>query len=91
MELRFVVEDEALRKRPEILLRSVDDKLAGVPPREGMVAAAADPRALGKPLHGPLREYWRYRVGDFRLICDIRDEALRVLVLAVAGRKDAYR
>lgn len=40
MELRFVVEDEALRKRPEILLRSVDDELAGVPPREGIVTAA---------------------------------------------------
>lgn len=55
------------------------------------VATAADPRALGKPLHGPLREYWRYRVGDFRIICDIRDELMRVLVVPIADRKDVYR
>jgi len=52
------------------------------------LGAAPDPRALGKPLRGPLREYWRYRVGDYRLICDIRDQVMRILVVDVGDRKD---
>lgn len=55
------------------------------------LAAAADPRALGKALRGPLRQYWRYRVGDYRLICDIQDQLVRVLVLDIDDRKDVYR
>ena len=55
------------------------------------LAPAADPRALGKPLRGPLREYWRYRVGDYRLICDIQDQVMRILVVEVGDRKDVYR
>ena len=56
----------------------------------GRLAAAADPRALGKPLRGPLREYWRYRIGDYRVICDIQDEVMRVLVIDLGHRKDIY-
>jgi mRNA interferase RelE/StbE len=54
------------------------------------VAAAPDPRALGKPLRGPLREYWRYRVGDYRIICDIQDRILRILVIEIGDRKGVY-
>jgi mRNA interferase RelE/StbE len=50
-----------------------------------------NPRQWGKPLHGDRRGLWRYRVGDFRLICDIQDERIAVLVLEVAHRKDVYR
>jgi mRNA interferase RelE/StbE len=53
--------------------------------------SAANPRQWGKPLHGDKRGLWRYRVGDFRLICDIQNERITVLVLEVAHRKDVYR
>ena len=46
---------------------------------------------LGKPLHGDKGGLWRYRVGDYRLICDIQDERITVLVLRVGHRKDVYR
>jgi len=52
---------------------------------------ADDPRQWGKPLHGEKRGLWRYRVGDYRLICDIQDERITVLVLEVGHRKDVYR
>lgn len=55
------------------------------------VASAEDPRQWGKPLHGDKQGLWRYRVGDYRLICDIQDEKITVLVLAVGHRKDVYR
>jgi mRNA interferase RelE/StbE len=53
--------------------------------------SAENPRQWGKPLHGDKRGLWRYRIGDFRLICDIQDERITVLVLEVAHRKDVYR
>jgi mRNA interferase RelE/StbE len=55
------------------------------------VAPSGNPRALGKPLKGHLRDYWRYRVGDWRLVCHIDDETVRVLVVRISHRKDAYR
>lgn len=55
------------------------------------VAAAADPRRTGKALTGPLGGLWRYRVGDCRVICDIQDGALRVLVVQVGNRREVYR
>jgi mRNA interferase RelE/StbE len=55
------------------------------------VAPADNPRQWGKPLHGEKRGLWRYRVGDYRLICDIQDERITVLILTVGHRKDVYR
>ncbi|HMD77373.1 MAG TPA: type II toxin-antitoxin system RelE/ParE family toxin [Terracidiphilus sp.] len=55
------------------------------------VASSDDPRAIGKALKGPLGELWRYRVGDFRVICDIQDKVLTVLVLRIGNRREVYR
>ncbi len=50
-----------------------------------------NPRSLGKALKGEKKELWRYRVGDYRLICNINDGSVTVLVLAVSHRKNVYR
>ncbi len=42
---------------------------------------AIDPKAVGEPLKGNLAPMWRYRVGDYRIICDIVDESVKVLVV----------
>ena len=56
------------------------------------VAALDDPRALGKNLKGPkIGEYWRYRVGDIRVICNIVDEQMMVLVIEIGNRREVYR
>jgi mRNA interferase RelE/StbE len=55
------------------------------------IATLEDPREAGKPLQGRLREYWGYRVGDYRLICDIQDSVLTILVVEVGNRKDVYK
>jgi len=56
------------------------------------VAGLADPRSAGKALTGPvLGAFWRYRVGDYRIICEIQDAALLVLVLQIGNRKEIYR
>jgi mRNA interferase RelE/StbE len=56
------------------------------------VARLDDPRAIGEALHGSrLGELWKYRVGDYRLICKIEDDRLIVLVLRVGHRREIYR
>jgi len=50
-----------------------------------------DPRQRGKGLTANLTGLWRYRVGDYRVICEIQDGELVVLVLQVAHRSQAYR
>ncbi len=55
------------------------------------VAQRDDPRSTGKALTGPLGGLWRYRVGDFRVICEIHDGALRVLVVELGNRREVYR
>ena len=56
------------------------------------VAALDDPRALGKNLKGPkIGEYWRYRVGDIRVICNIVDGQMMVLVIEIGNRREVYR
>lgn len=50
-----------------------------------------NPRELGKALTGDqLGGYWRYRVGDYRLVCEIQDSHLVVLVLKVGHRRAVY-
>lgn len=56
------------------------------------LAPLDDPRSIGKALTGPqLGTYWRYRVGDYRLICNIQDGALCILVIELGNRREVYR
>lgn len=56
------------------------------------VAPIDDPRSLGQALKGSrMGDLWKYRVGDFRIICDIDDGVLIVLVLKVGHRREVYR
>jgi len=63
------------------ILDSMDDRIA---PLE-------DPRSVGKALRGPLGDLWRYRVGEYHMVCEIHDRAMRVLVIRLGNRKDVYR
>jgi mRNA interferase RelE/StbE len=58
---------------------------------EGRVAALDDPRTLGKPLRGQLATLWGYRVGDYRIIYEIQDERLVILVVNIGHRREVYR
>jgi mRNA interferase RelE/StbE len=56
------------------------------------VAKLDDPRSLGKALQGSrFGELWRYRVGDFRIICKIEDQKVIVVVIRIGHRKEIYR
>ena len=54
------------------------------------VAPSGDPRRVGRALTGPLGGLWRYRVGNCRIICDIQDDIVCVLVLRIGKRDGVY-
>jgi mRNA interferase RelE/StbE len=55
------------------------------------ICGEGDPRQNGKILTGDKAGLWRYRIGDYRIVCRLDDDAQTVLVLRVAHRKDIYR
>jgi len=56
------------------------------------VAPLDDPRSIGESLKGSrLGKFWKYRVGDYRIISSIEDDALRILVVRIGNRRDLYR
>ena len=57
---------------------------------DGRIAGDGDPRRFGKGLKADLAGLWRYRVGHYRILCQIRDGELLVLVVAVGHRRDVY-
>lgn len=56
------------------------------------ISVLDNPRSIGQALAGStLGNYWRYRVGDYRIVCDIQDKKVVVLVLRVGHRREVYR
>lgn len=58
---------------------------------DNRIAKAADPRAFGKPLRHTKFGLWRYRLRDYRIICQLQDAKLVVLVVAVGHRSGIYK
>lgn len=56
-----------------------------------LVATCSDPRQRGQGLTANRTGLWRYRVGDYRVVCEIQDSRLLVLVVRIAHRSEAYR
>ena len=74
-----------LRKLDKPVARRIADFL------DERIAGSDDPRSLGNALTGPLGDLWCYRVGDYRILRDIQDGKLVVLVLQIGNRREVYR
>lgn len=86
-EIEF--DPEALRDLKK-LDRPVQQRLVGF--LRTRVAVMDNPREIGEALSGAkLGNYWKYRVGDWRIICDIQDTRIVVRVLRVGNRREVYR
>jgi mRNA interferase RelE/StbE len=58
----------------------------------GRIAPLDNPRLIGEALTGSeLGNYWKYRVGDWRIIVEIQDKALRIIVVRIGNRREVYR
>lgn len=50
----------------------------------------SDPRSKGKQLKGNLSKFWRYRVGDYRILCEIREQEIIIIVVAIGHGREIY-
>ena len=57
---------------------------------EKKVCRLENPRHLGHQLTGTLSHFWRFRVGDYRLLCSVKDHDVTIVVVHVGHRKDIY-
>ncbi len=48
------------------------------------------PKKYGKALKGNLKEYWRYRIGNYRILADIDDKQIKIIIFNIGHRKDIY-
>ena len=84
--MRAIYSDQALKSLKKLdkpvqrLIISYMDK----------IALLEEPRARGKALSANLRGFWRYRVGDYRILCEIQDEKLIICVFDIDHRKNIY-
>jgi len=77
--------ENQLRKLDRQIARRILDYL------DDKIASLDNPRSRGKALSGPLGELWRYRVGDYRVICEIQDNVMRILVVEAGHRRQIYK
>ena len=70
--------DRQVQKR---ILDWLDDRIEG----------CKNPRHFGEPLKGDKAGFWRYRIGDYRVLCDIQNKHVLVLVLTIGHRRQVYR
>jgi len=75
-ELRKLGRSEAAR-----IIRTLEERIAPLD----------DPRTLGAPLTGDHAGYWRWRIGDYRVVAQIEDERVLILVVRVGHRREVYR
>jgi len=55
------------------------------------LATLDDPRSLGEPLAGRLSGFWKYRVGNYRIIASIEDTRVLILIVRIGHRRAVYR
>ena len=82
--------DEAAKKELRKLDPQVAKRVLGF--MRDRLLVLKDPRSIGQALKGSeLGDFWKYRVGDIRIIACIEDTRLTVLVVRVGNRREVYR
>jgi mRNA interferase RelE/StbE len=77
-DVDFAKLDKSIQKR---IIKYLDERLTN----------CENPRLWGKPLTGSHGEKWRYRVGDYRILCVIKENVITVEVVSIGHRKEVYK
>lgn len=87
MTYKLLISDDVSKK-----IKKMDKHLALMLTREmkAKLDGLENPRSIGKDLVGQYKGLWRYRIGAYRVICDIRDDELIVLAIDIGHRKNIY-
>ncbi len=75
--------EKQLTKLDKVIQKQITDYLK-------KILILPNPRARGEQMKGNLRSYWRYRVGDYRILCQIKDDIITISVVKVAHRREVY-
>lgn len=76
--------ENALRRLDKSVVRRVKKYLS-------QIKELPNPRMRGESLKGNLSEFWKYRVGDYRIVCEIQDKKLVILIVKIGHRRDVYK
>lgn len=87
MEYKVIFSDKA-KKQFKKIDKHISSLLVGW--IEKNLEGCTNPRLHGKSLVGDKSGQWRYRIGDYRLICEIHDEEITILVLEAGHRREIY-
>jgi mRNA interferase RelE/StbE len=79
------VAERALRKLDRQVQKRILDWL------DDRIEGCKNPRHFGEPLKGDKAGFWRYRIGNYRVLCNIQDKHVVVLVLTIGHRRQVYR
>jgi mRNA interferase RelE/StbE len=85
---KIEIERQALRELRQIAPKDSGRIIAFL---ERRLAALDDPRSLGEPLAGRLSGFWKYRVGNYRIIASIEDNRVLILIVRIGRRREVYR
>lgn len=87
--MNWIIEfDENIKK--ELKKISKPDQREIIHYLEHKISCTSNPREYGKPLKSKLKGLWRYRVKNYRIICQIKDQKMTILVVKIGHRKDVY-
>lgn len=86
MKKYTIIYSDAAKKQLETLDNSIRIKIFAYLHKR----ITQNPKYFGKALVGSLRNFWRYRVGDYRIICEIKDSELIVFIIKIGHRSKVY-
>lgn len=88
MQYQVVYEKRAIKSFAKIDKNQQNMILAWI---EKNLVNTRDPKKHGKALKGNLKEYWRYRIGNYRILADIDDVQIRIIIFSIGHRKEIYK
>lgn len=88
MKYRIVYEKKAIKSLSKI--DKAQQKLI-ISWIEKNLSNTDNPKISGKALKGNLKDYWRYRVGNYRILADISDEEIKIIIINIGHRKEIYK
>lgn len=88
MTYRVVYEKKAVKNLAKIDKRQQHMIVSWI---EKNLQNSSDPKQYGKSLKGSLKDYWRYRVGNYRILADINQEEVKIIIINIGHRKDIYK
>ncbi len=89
MAWKVIVDDKALK-----VLQKLDKPIAAriINFIENRMITAENPRIFGAALQGSeLSDFWKYRIGDYRIIASINDAEITISIVKIGNRKEVYR